>query len=74
MQADFREPYMSSSQSGTVGSSTVKQWISRSQFFSGDDEELTRHYATAKEEVRLWLQELGRENVYGSLEACSSRR
>ena len=35
---------------------------------SGDDEELTRHYAMAKEVVRQWLQELGRENVYGLLE------
>ena len=41
---------------------------SRSQFFSGDDEELTRHYAMAKEEVRLWVEELGREDVYGFLE------
>ena len=68
MQVDFRERYMWSLQSGAVGSGTVKQWTSRSQFFRGDDEELTRHYAMAKEEVRLLLQELGRKNVYGFLE------
>ena len=68
MQVDFRERYRWSPDSGAVDSRTVKQWISRSQFFSGDDEELTRHYAMAKEEVRLWVQELGRENVYGFLE------
>jgi hypothetical protein len=68
MQVDFRGRYMWSLQPAAGGSGTVKQWISRSQFFSGDDEELTRHYAMAKEEVRLWLQELRRENVYGFLE------
>ena len=68
MQVDFRERYMWSLQSGAVSSGTVKQWTSRSQFFSGDDEELTRHYAMAKEEVRLWVQRLGRDNVYGFLE------
>ena len=68
MQVDFRERYLWSSQSGAVGSGTVKQWTSRSQFFSGDDEELTRHYAMAKEEVRLWVERVGRENVYDVLE------
>ena len=68
MQVDFRERYLWSLRFGAVDSGTVKQWTSRSQFFSGDDEELTRHYAMAKEEVRLWVQELGREDVYGFLE------
>ena len=68
MQVDFRERYMWSLQSGAVGSGTVKQWISRSQFFNGDDEELTRHYAMAKEEVRLWLQKVGHRNLYDFLE------
>ena len=67
MQVDFRERYVWSLQSGAVDSGTVRLWISKSQFFSGDDEELTRHYAMAKEEVRLWVQEVGRENVYGFL-------
>ena len=68
MQGDFRERYLWSFRFGAVDSGTVKQWTSRSQFFSGDDEELTRHYAMAKEEVRLWVEELGREDVYGFLE------
>ena len=68
MQVDFRERYMWSLQPGAVVSGTVKQWRSRSQFFNGDDDELTRHYAMAKEEVRLWLQRVERENVYGFLE------
>ena len=53
MQVDFRQRYLWSLQSGAVDSGTAKQWMSRSQFFSGDDEELTRHYAMAKEEVRF---------------------
>ena len=68
MQVDFRERYTWSLQSGAVASGTVKQWTSRSQFFRGDDEELTRHYAMAKEEVRRWLEGVGHENVYGFLE------
>ena len=68
MQVDFRERYVWSLQAGVVDGATVKQWISRSQFFGGDDEALTRRYAMAKEEVRLWLRRLGRENVYGFLE------
>ena len=68
MQVDFRERYLWSLQSGDVDRGTVKQWRSRPQFFSGDDEELTRHYAMAKEEVRQWLQRLGRENLYRFLE------
>ena len=68
MQVDFRERYQWSLRFGAVDRGTVKQWTSRSQFFSGDDEELTRHYAMAKEEVGRWVQELGREDVYGFLE------
>ena len=68
MQVELRERYMWSLQSGAVVSGTVKQWRSRSQFFNGDDDELTRHYAMVKEEVRLWLQKVERENVYGFLE------
>ena len=68
MQVDYRERYLWSLKSGAVDSGTVKQWTSRSQFFSGNDEELTRHYAMAKEEVRLWLQKLGREHLFGFLE------
>ena len=68
MQVDFRERYAWSLQAGAVDGATVKQWISRSQFFGGDDDALTRRYAMAKEEVRLWLRRLGRENVYGFLE------
>ena len=68
MQVDFRERYLWSFRFGAVDSGTVKQWTSRSQFFSGDDEELTRHYAMAKEELRLWVEEFGREDVYGFLE------
>ncbi len=68
MQVDFRERYQWSSRFGAVDSGAAKQWTSRSQFFSGDDEELTRHYAMAKEAVRLWAQRLAREDVYGFLE------
>ena len=68
MQVDYRERYMWSLTSGAVDSGTVKQWTSRSQFFGGNDEELTRHYAMAREEVRLWLQKPGREHLYGFLE------
>jgi hypothetical protein len=64
MQVDHRERCQWSMQSGAVSSDTVKHWTSRSQFFSGDDE-LTRHNAMAKEEVRLWVQKVGREKVYG---------
>ena len=68
MQVDSRERYRWSLQFGTVSSGTVRQWTSRSQFFKGDDDELTRHYAMAKEEIRQWVQKLGRERVYGFLE------
>lgn len=68
MQVDSRERYKWSLKSGAVDSGTVKQWTSRSQIFGGNDEELTRHYAMAREEVRLWLQKPGREHLYGFLE------
>jgi len=68
MQVDYRERYIWSLQSGPVDNGAVKQWTSRAQFFSGNDEELTRHYAMAKEEVRLWLQKLGHRNLYDFLE------
>ena len=68
MQVDYRERYAWSQNAGAVDSGTVKQWTSRSRFFHGNDEQLTRHYAMAREEVRSWLQKLGRENTYGFLE------
>ena len=68
MQVDHRERYLWPQPSDVVDSGAVKQWTSRSQFFRGNDEELTRHYAMAREEVRLWLQKLGREHLYGFLE------
>ena len=68
MQVDHRERYSWPPQSGAVDSGLVKQWTSRAQFFSGNDAELTRHYAMAREEVRLWLQKLGHSNLYGFLE------
>ena len=68
MQVDYRERYTWSLESGEVDSGSVKQWTSRAQFFRGNDEELTRHYAMAKEEVSLWLQKLGPRNLYDFLE------
>jgi hypothetical protein len=68
MQVDYRDRYIWSQQSGAVDSGSVKRWTSRAQFFSGNDAELTRHYAMAKEEVRLWLQKLGHSNLYDFLE------
>ena len=68
MQVDYRERYAWSLKFGAVDSGTVKQWTSKAHFFDGNDEQLTRHYAMAKEEVRLWLQKRGREHVYGFLE------
>ena len=68
MQVDYRERYIWARQSGAVDSGSVKRWTSRAQFFSGNDAELTRHYAMAKEEVRLWLQKLGHSNLYDFLE------
>ena len=68
MQVDHRQRYVWPPHSGAVDSGTVKQWTSRSQFFRGNDDELTHHYAMAREEVRLWLQRLGREHLYAFLE------
>ena len=68
MQVDYRERYGWAPQSGAVDSGSVRRWTSRAQFFSGNDAELTRHYAMAREEVRLWLQKLGRRNLYDFLE------
>ena len=68
MQVDNRERYIWSLEFGDVDSGSVKRWTSRAQFFTGDDAELTRHYAMAKEEVRLWLQKLGHGNLYDFLE------
>jgi hypothetical protein len=68
MQVDDRERYIWSRQSGVVDRGKVRQWTSRSHFFRGSDEELTRHYAMAKEEVRLWLQKVGRHHLYDFLE------
>ena len=58
MQVDRRERYAWSLKADAVDSGLVKQWTTRSQFFAGNDEQLTRHYAMAREEVRLWLQKL----------------
>jgi hypothetical protein len=68
MQVDHRDRYVWAAQSGAVDSASVRRWTSRAQFFSGDDAELTRHYAMAREEVRLWLQKVGHRNVYDFLE------
>jgi hypothetical protein len=68
MQVDYRERYAWSPQSGAVNSGSVKRWTSRTQFFSGDDATLTRHYAMAKEEVRLWLQKVGHHRLYDFLD------
>jgi len=66
MQVDYRARYIWSPHSGALNSGSVKRWRSRAQFFTGNDAGLTRHYAMAKEEVRLWLQQ--RRNLYDFLE------
>lgn len=38
------------------------------QFFTNNDEQLTLHYASAKEEVRRWLKKAGPGSFYGLLE------
>ena len=50
----------------------VRRLASYSAFFSGNDQELTLHYAAAKREVKRWVTAVGPAAVYSQLERMRS--
>lgn len=65
MQVDFRPRYGMVEQGQSVGSTQfVRELKSYRQFFHGDDEQLTQHYAAAKAEVARWLTSIGPHELY----------
>ena len=67
MQVDYRERYTRAQYVGVAEHiKEVRKLEFGRQFFRGDDEELTHHYAMAKEEVRLWLSKVGHRRLYAA--------
>ena len=68
MQVDFRARYDVPRHEPSAGETRyVRSLMFGYQFFQGDDEELTQHYAAAKTEVALWLASVGRQALYSRL-------
>jgi hypothetical protein len=69
MQVDFRPRYSVPEQKGSLGGTGfVRDLKSYRQFFRGDGEQLTQHYAAAKAEVARWLTNVGRHELYERFE------
>ena len=62
MQVDYRTQYDTFSIKDTelTMGSLRYSW----QFFKGDDDQLTRHYASAKNEVRRWIDKVSHKAVF----------
>ena len=67
MQVDFRPQY-ALSEGATAETEYVKTLSSYHTFFVSDDGLLTKHYASAKAVVALWVAEVGKISVYSELE------
>ncbi|NJK44750.1 MAG: hypothetical protein HC933_11100 [Pleurocapsa sp. SU_196_0] len=68
MQVDFRARYDSSRPVDTNELTELKKLKTIGQFYTGDSQDITRHYARSKRAVAQWLEHLGRSNMYSSLE------
>lgn len=67
MQVDYRPRY-SLSPLDAQNTPYVRDLITYSTFFKGDDQALTRNYASAKHEVASWLSKVGSASLYSHLE------
>jgi hypothetical protein len=68
MQVDFRSRYDSSEPVDATELASLRMFRSMDQFYAGNDEEITRHYARSKRAVAQWLEQIGRSNLYSRLE------
>jgi hypothetical protein len=65
MQVDFRTLYTEQKYIGPTDQLyKIESLRYGFQFYSGDDEELTRHYAMAKEHLRLFLEKIGYPQMF----------
>lgn len=67
MQVDYRPRYSLSPQDAQK-TTFVRDLATYSTFFKGDDEALTRNYASAKHEVASWLSKVGPTSLYARLQ------
>lgn len=67
MQVDYRPRYSLSSQDAQ-NTAYVRDLTTGSTFFEGDDQSLTRNYASAKHEVASWLSKVGSDSLYSRLQ------
>jgi hypothetical protein len=66
MQVDYRPQYSLSSQDAQ-NTAYVRDLTAPSTFNAGDDQALTRNYASAKHEVASWLSKVGPTSLYSRL-------
>jgi len=67
MQVDYRSQYSLSPQD-TQNTAYVRDLTASANFYEGDDQALTRNYASAKHEVASWLSKLGTTTLYSRLQ------
>ncbi len=67
MQVDYRSRYSLSPQDAQ-NTAYVRDLTAGSTFFKGDDQALTRNYASAKHEVASWLSKVGSTSLYSRLQ------
>jgi hypothetical protein len=67
MQVDYRSRYLLSPQDAQ-NTAYVRDLTTGSTFFKGDDQALTRNYASAKHEVASWLSKIGSISLYSRLQ------
>jgi hypothetical protein len=68
MQVDFRSRYNSSQAVDATELASLRTLRSMDQFYAGNDEAITQHYARSKQAVAQWLEKIGRSNLYSRLE------
>jgi hypothetical protein len=71
MQVDYRSRYLLSPQEA-LDSDYVRALTTASSFFSGDEEALTRNYASAKAVVAPWVAKAGPATLYPRLHRLKS--
>jgi hypothetical protein len=67
MQVDYRPRYSLSPQDAQK-TAYVRDLTTHSTFFKGDDQALTRNYASAKHQVTSWLSKVGSASLYSRLQ------
>jgi hypothetical protein len=67
MQVDYRPQYSLSPQD-VQNTAYVRDLTTGLTFFNGDDQALTRKYASAKHEVASWLSKVGSTSLYSHLQ------